>query len=62
MEELKARGIHLVEIDPTDDSWINNSPATAPGRPDSGGRDQSHARRPCPARRNLDDDSLRRDA
>ena len=32
MEELKARDIHLVEIDPTDDSWINNSLATAPGR------------------------------
>jgi N-dimethylarginine dimethylaminohydrolase len=32
MEELKARGVHLVEIDPTDDPWINNSLATAPGR------------------------------
>ena len=32
MEELKARGIHLVEIDPADDPWINNSLATAPGR------------------------------
>ncbi len=32
MEELKARGIRLVEINPTDDPWINNSLATAPGR------------------------------
>src|SRR3984885_5964142 len=32
MEELKARGIHVVEIDPADDPWINNSLATAPGR------------------------------
>ncbi len=63
MEELKARGIHLVEIDPTDDPWINNSLATAPGRllmPE--GSDQPHARRPCPARRDLDDHPLRRDA
>jgi len=32
MEELKARGIHLVEIDPADNPWINNSLAIAPGR------------------------------
>jgi N-dimethylarginine dimethylaminohydrolase len=32
MEELKARGIHLVEVDPADNPWINNSLATAPGR------------------------------
>jgi N-dimethylarginine dimethylaminohydrolase len=32
MEELKARGVQLVEIDPADDPWINNSLATAPGR------------------------------
>ena len=63
MEELKARGVHLVEIDPTDDPWINNSLATAPGRllmPE--GRQQPHARRACPAWRDLDDHSLRRDA
>jgi N-dimethylarginine dimethylaminohydrolase len=32
MEELKARGVRLVEIEPADDPWINNSLATAPGR------------------------------
>ena len=32
MEELKARGIHLVEVDPADNPWINNSLATTPGR------------------------------
>ena len=32
MEELKARCVHIVEIDPTDDPWINNSLAIAPGR------------------------------
>lgn len=31
MEELKARGIHMIELDPQDDSWINNSLAIAPG-------------------------------
>ena len=63
MEELKARGVRLVEIDPADDPWINNSLATAPGRllmPE--GANNSHARRPCTARRDLDDDSLRGDA
>jgi len=32
MEELKARGVRLVEIEPADDPWINNSLAIAPGR------------------------------
>jgi N-dimethylarginine dimethylaminohydrolase len=32
MEDLKARGIRLVEIDPLDDPWINNSLALAPGQ------------------------------
>ena len=32
MEELKARDVHLVEIDPSDDPWINNSLATSPGQ------------------------------
>jgi N-dimethylarginine dimethylaminohydrolase len=32
MEELKARGIRLVEITPGDDPWINNSLAIAPGK------------------------------
>jgi N-dimethylarginine dimethylaminohydrolase len=32
MEELKARGIRLIEISPADDSWINNSLAIAPGK------------------------------
>jgi len=31
MEELKARGVRLVEIEPADDPWINNSLAIAPG-------------------------------
>lgn len=32
MEELKARGVRLIEIDPADDPWINNSLAVAPGK------------------------------
>jgi N-dimethylarginine dimethylaminohydrolase len=32
LEDLKARGIRLIEIDPADDPWINNSLAIAPGR------------------------------
>ncbi|PZO76676.1 MAG: amidinotransferase [Mesorhizobium amorphae] len=32
MEELKARGVRLIEIDPADDPWIVNSLAVAPGR------------------------------
>ncbi|MEO8241706.1 MAG: arginine deiminase family protein [bacterium] len=32
MEDLKARGIRLIEIDPSDDPWINNSLAVAPGK------------------------------
>ncbi|MEG6507672.1 arginine deiminase family protein [Methyloligella sp. 2.7D] len=32
LEELKARGIHLIEIDPADDPWIVNGLAVAPGR------------------------------
>jgi N-dimethylarginine dimethylaminohydrolase len=32
MEELKFRGIRLIEIDPQDDPWINNSLAVAPGK------------------------------
>ena len=32
MEELKARGIRLIEINPADDPWINNSLALAPGK------------------------------
>jgi N-dimethylarginine dimethylaminohydrolase len=32
MEDLKARGVHLIEIDPADDPWINNSLALAPGK------------------------------
>lgn len=32
MEELKARGIHLVEMNPGDDPWVNNSLAIAPGK------------------------------
>ncbi len=32
LEELKARGIRLIEIDPQDDPWINNSLAIAPGK------------------------------
>jgi N-dimethylarginine dimethylaminohydrolase len=32
VEELKSRGVQLIEIDPADDSWINNSLALAPGK------------------------------
>jgi N-dimethylarginine dimethylaminohydrolase len=32
MEELKSRGVQLIELDPADDSWINNSLALAPGK------------------------------
>ena len=32
LEELKARGIRTIEIDPADDSWIVNSLAIAPGK------------------------------
>lgn len=32
LEELKARGIHTVELAPSDDGWINNSLAIAPGK------------------------------
>jgi len=32
LEELKARGIHYIELDPADDGWINNSLAIAPGK------------------------------
>jgi N-dimethylarginine dimethylaminohydrolase len=32
LEELKARGIRTIEIDPADDPWINNSLAIAPGK------------------------------
>lgn len=32
LEELKARGIQYVEVDPQDDPWINNSLAIAPGK------------------------------
>jgi N-dimethylarginine dimethylaminohydrolase len=32
MEDLKARGVQLIEIDPADDPWINNSLALAPGK------------------------------
>jgi N-dimethylarginine dimethylaminohydrolase len=32
MEELRGRGIRLVEITPGDDPWINNSLAIAPGK------------------------------
>ncbi len=32
MEDLKARGIQLVEVEPSDDPWINNALAVAPGR------------------------------
>ena len=32
MEELKARGVRLIEISPQDDPWINNSLAIAPGK------------------------------
>ena len=32
MEDLKSRGVRLIEISPEDDSWINNSLAIAPGK------------------------------
>jgi N-dimethylarginine dimethylaminohydrolase len=32
MEELKSRGVRLIEINPADDPWINNSLALAPGK------------------------------
>ena len=32
MEDLKARGVSLIEISPQDDSWINNSLAIEPGK------------------------------
>jgi N-dimethylarginine dimethylaminohydrolase len=32
LEDLKARGVTLIEIDPADDPWINNSLALAPGK------------------------------
>lgn len=32
LQELKVRGIHTVELDPSDDGWINNSLAIAPGK------------------------------
>ena len=32
LEELSARGIRVIEIDPADDPWIVNSLAIAPGR------------------------------
>lgn len=32
LEELKARGIHAIEVHHTDDPWIINSLAVAPGR------------------------------
>lgn len=32
LEQLTARGIRYVEIDPADDPWINNSLAIAPGK------------------------------
>lgn len=32
LQELTARGIHTVELDPADDGWINNSLAIAPGK------------------------------
>ena len=32
MEDLKARGVRLIEINPADDPWINNSLALAPGK------------------------------
>ena len=42
MEELKARGVRLVEIEPADDPWINNSLVIAPACADAGGRNESH--------------------
>ena len=63
MEELKARGIHLVEIDPTRRSLDQQLPGDRPRTaPDAGGRDQPHARRACSARGYLDHRPLRRDA
>ena len=32
MEDLKKRGVRLIEINPMDDPWINNSLALAPGK------------------------------
>jgi N-dimethylarginine dimethylaminohydrolase len=32
LDELKGRGIRYIEIDPSDDPWINNSLALAPGK------------------------------
>ena len=32
LEELKTRGIHTIEIEPSDDDWIVNSLAIAPGK------------------------------
>ena len=32
LEELKGRGVHLIEITPADDPWIVNSLAIAPGK------------------------------
>ncbi len=32
LEQLNARGIRYIEIDPADDPWINNSLAIAPGK------------------------------
>ncbi len=32
LEQLTARGIRYIEIDPADDPWINNSLAIAPGK------------------------------
>jgi len=32
LQELKARGVHLIEIIPADDPWIVNSLALAPGK------------------------------
>ena len=32
MEDLKSRGVRLIEINPADDPWINNSLALAPGK------------------------------
>ena len=32
MEDLKTRGVQLIELDPADDDWINNSLALAPGK------------------------------
>ncbi|MBY8977884.1 hypothetical protein KHP62_18880, partial [Rhodobacteraceae bacterium NNCM2] len=32
LQELKSRGIHAIEVHHTDDPWIINSIAVAPGR------------------------------